>query len=128
MSSELFKMLNIIFDNWERFFYTYLDEDRPKFLSADVAYALAMKILGIQDECTWNNMTELPTFVHMKSKVQNIKEDLLGEEWEKYIPAYLTDQGQLLVNGFLQTHPFHYHRKDWLTDRVVKKLEDRLDA
>jgi hypothetical protein len=128
MSAELFKMLNIIFDNWERFFYLYLDEERPKFFSADVAYALAIKILGLESECTWDSFREYPSFVHMKSRVQNIKDELLTEEWEKHIPTYYTAQGQLLVNGFLQTLPFHYHRKEWLTDAVIEKLEQRMET
>ena len=50
-TAELFNMVELIFENWERFFYEYLDETRPKYLSGDVAYALAIKILGIENEC-----------------------------------------------------------------------------
>src|SRR5690606_37169875 len=51
LTAELFEMVEIIFSNWERFYYNFLDENRPKRLSGDVAYALAIKILGIDNEC-----------------------------------------------------------------------------
>ena len=72
LATRLFALNEIIFNNWERFYYEYLDESRPKFLSADVAYALSMKILGIEDECTNPHLVGAPTFVHMKSFIQGV--------------------------------------------------------
>ncbi len=123
---ELFNLLNTIFDNWERYFYLYLDKDRPKFLSADVAYALAIKILGIEEDCTWNTIKEFPTFVHMKSKIQNIPIKDITEEWEQHIPTYHIPNGELFIGNFVQTLPFHYHRKEWLTDTIIANLEKRV--
>jgi hypothetical protein len=123
---ELFQLLNDIFDNWERYFYLFLEESRPKFLSADVAYALAIKILGAKEDCTWDSVTEFPTFVHMKSYVQKIPEKLITEDWEQHIPSCYTPQGELIVGNYEQTLPFHYHRKEWLTDAIISKLEKRV--
>ena len=122
LAAELFKLTEIIFNNWERFFYDYLNETRPKHLSGDVAYALAMKILGIEDECSLSNL-DIPSFVHMKSKLQNIPEKYLTEDWTQHIPTYFTKEGTLKIGNFQQDLPFHYQIKEWLTDDIIKKLE-----
>jgi len=127
MASEIFKLTEIIYQNWERFYYDFLDETRPKHVSGDVCFALAVKILGIENECT-SNLESMPTFVHMKSFVQNIPNKMLSEIWTEHIPTYFTYDGQLKVNNFAQILPFHYHRKEWLSDDIIAKLEGKLDG
>ena len=125
LTAELFKMIELIFQNWERFFYNYLDETRPKNLSGDVAYALAIKLLGIEKEC-FGNSNLVPSFVHMKSMLQNIDEKYLTEDWTKHIPTYFADNGTFKIGNFEQTLPFHYQIKSWLTDDMISILEKRL--
>lgn len=124
LAAELFSLIEIIFNNWERFYYDYLDENRPKFLSGDVAYALAIKILGIEDECF--SRLDFPTFVHMKSHLQGIKEDQITDDWTLHIPTYFQKDGRFKVGNYQQKHPFHYHVKTWLTDSMITTLEERV--
>lgn len=124
-SAELFKMTEYIFNNWERFSYEYMDENRPKNLSGDVAYALAIKILGMETEC-FGNLDSLPTFVHMKSHLQGIDEKLIGEDWTAHIPTYFHEDGTFKIGNYQQTLPFHYHVKEWLTDSMISTLENRI--
>lgn len=124
LTAELFKLVELIFQNWERFFYNYLDETRPKVLSGDVAYALAIKLLGIEKEC-FDQSTLLPSFVHMKAHLQNIDEKFLTEDWTKCIPTYFTDEGTFKIGNYEQTLPFHYQIKEWLTDDMISILEKR---
>lgn len=121
LAAELYSLIEIIFNNWEKFYYEYLDETRPVRLSGDVAYALAIKILGIQDECFAN--TGLPTFVHMKSHLQDIKPELISEDWTRHIPTYFSNDGSFTVGNYKQTVPFHYHVKSWLTNSMITTLE-----
>ena len=107
-------------NDWEKIYAKYLDATRPTWLSADVAYALAMKILDITDLCT--APLDVPTFVHMKSRIQNFQ-NLADEDWTKYIPTYFTDDCKLKIGNYQQYYPFHYHVKEWLTDDIVNKLE-----
>jgi hypothetical protein len=123
LSAELFKMTEYIFNNWERFYYNYLDENRPKNLSGDVAYALAIKILGIENEC-FGNLESMPSFV--KSHLQNIKEELISEDWTTNIPTYFADDGSFKIGNYQQTIPFHYQIKHWLTDEMIQILEKRV--
>lgn len=121
-TAELFKMIEIIFNNWERFFYEFLDQTRPKHLSGDVAYALAIKLLGIENEC-FGNLDSMPSFVHMKGHLQNISEKFISEDWTKHIPTYFKEDGSFKIGNYAQSLPFHYHIKDWLTDSMIDKLE-----
>jgi hypothetical protein len=126
-TAELFALVEIIFNNWERFFYEHLDEFRPRHLSGDVAYALAIKILGIEDDC-FGHITNMPTFVHMKSNVQNIDEQFISDDWTINIPTYFRDDGGFKIGNYEQTLPFHYHIKHWLTDNMITILENRVIA
>jgi hypothetical protein len=122
MSAEVFKMTEFIFQNWEKFYYDYLDETRPKTLSGDVAYALAVKILGVEDEVI-SKSELLPSFVHMKGHLQNINERFITEKWCDHIPTYFKEDGTFKVGNYEQTLPFHYHVKDWLTQDKIDILE-----
>jgi hypothetical protein len=122
---ELFRLIDIIFNNWEEFFYEFLDETRPKHLSGDVAYALAIKILGMENEC-FDKSELLPSFVHMKSFLQNIDETLLTENWPLHFPTYFGTDGKFKIGNFQQVLPFHYHVKTWLTDDMITTLESNV--
>lgn len=122
-SLELFKMVEYIFNHWERFYYEFLDVNKPEFLSGDVAYALAMKIMGIENECCDVLNTEFPTFVHMKSKLQNEHCRYLSNNWTDNLPTYISDLFNMKIGMFRQLVPFHYTFKNWLTDDIINKLE-----
>jgi len=124
-AAELYKMVEYIFNNWERFYYNYLDENRPKNLSGDVAYALAVKLLGIENEC-FSPYPEAPTFVHMKGHLQGINEKYIEEDWTKSIPTYFHSDGTFKIGNYQQVYPFHYHIKSWLTDEMIEILEERV--
>ena len=123
-TSELFTLVEQIFNNWESFFYEFLDDTRPTHLSGDVAYALAIKILGIAHEVSCPNSTHLSTFVHMKSMIQKVDIKYLEEDWTISIPTYMDNKGNIKIGNFKQSDPLHYHIKTWLTDEMINKLED----
>jgi len=125
LAAELFDFIEIIFNNWERFFYTFLDETRPRNNSGDVAYALAIKLLGIEDQC-FGSLDSVPSFVHMKGHLQNISEHLISEDWTKHIPTYFKEDGTFKIGNYEQTLPFHYQVKEWLTDDMINILERRV--
>lgn len=125
LAGELFKLIDIIFNNWEHFFYTYLDETRPRNLSGDVAYALAIKLMGIESEC-FGNINSVPSFVHMKSHLQDINEKYMSDDWTKNIPTYFSSDGTFKIGNYQQAIPFHYQVKEWLTDDMISILERRI--
>lgn len=122
-ATELFKMIQIIFENWERFYFKYMPKGKPDWLSADVAYSLAIQLLGIEDKCTMDHIKDLPTFVHMKSFVQNIPTSEIEEDWTKSIPTYYKSYKDFKIGNFQITHPFHYVQKDWMTKDKIQQME-----
>ena len=124
LSAELFAMTEIVFQHWKRFFYKYMPNGKPDFLSGDVAFALAMQLLGIEHECTQTNIDTVPTFVHMKSHVQNIHGVNIHDEWTKSLPVYYKKYSDFKVGNFQQTLPFHYVHKNWITDDMIKQMEN----
>ena len=123
LASELFAMNEIIFQNWQRFFFKYMPKGKPEFLSGDVAFALAMKLLGIEHECTRENIDTVPTFVHMKSHIQNVPTSLIDENWSNTLPTYYRSYKDFHIGNFAQHLPFHYVEKDWLTSNMIKQME-----
>lgn len=124
---ELFKLAEMIFNNWERFFYDFLEpEHRPRLVSTDVVFALAAKILDYGALNKTPNLN-IPTFVHMKSQLQNWPDDqFMIEDWTKIVRSYFGRDGSLIVGNYKQHLPFHYHVKDFLTDRIIGIMEKRL--
>ena len=124
---EFFDLIEQITHNWEMFSYEFLDNTRPAKFSTDVAYALALKIIDNFGEYD-TGIETCPTFVHMKSRLQNWNLGELDENWMKYVGTYFTPELNLKVDLQTQYYPFHYHLKEFLTDEILDFLEDRVDA
>lgn len=126
ISYSVFKMVEAITKNWKEFFDHYLPNEKPRMFSTDVAFALAVKILGISSEVTQDHFLEIPTFVHMKSYIQNIDDEYLSDNWVDHIPYSVDDTGMFRIGNFNQYLPLHYHIKSCLTDDILQKLEKKL--
>lgn len=124
LAAELFAMIEIIFKHWQRFYHKYIPSNPPKHLSGDVAYALAMQILGIEHLCTKENVENVPTFVHMKSHIQNIPHSNISKKWTDTLATYYQSYKYFKIGNFQQHYPFHYHEKDWLTKDMIEQLEN----
>lgn len=128
MVHEIFDLTREITQNWGTFFDEFLPENKPRFFSTDVAFALAIRILGLENEVTNNHCKYLPTFLHMKSYVQNIPDAYLTEDWTKHISSSFSDDCILKIGNYTQKVPVHYHIKEWLTDSIIRKLERKVYA
>jgi hypothetical protein len=124
---ELFALAEHIFNNWERYFYEFLlPEHRPRIVSTDVVFALAAKILNYTELNVLPSM-DIPTFVHMKSKLQEWPDDqFMSETWTNMIPHYFNKSGDLKIGNYSQILPFHYHVKDFITDKIIDRMERKL--
>lgn len=124
LAKELFDMAELIFQNWEHFSYTFMEEPRPKKAATDEVFALAIKLIGGEDTCI-NPAREFPNFVHMKTKLQNW-DPAIPEHWLQSIGVYFTDELQLKIGNFRQLAPVHYHLKEFLTDDMLSLYEAKL--
>lgn len=103
---------------WYHFFQYF-----PTHVSGDLAFAIAMKIMGREKEYTASH--RFPTFVHMKIMDQGLKTQIPDVNWDEILPWSLSDDLTLMVAGHIQRAPFHYHVKSFLSDEVIHKLEAR---
>jgi hypothetical protein len=127
-SFELFKLAEHIFNNWQRYFFEFLEaEYRPDFVSTDVVFAIAMKILDIPNN---RSHIDVPTFVHMKTQLQKWHLDRnapeIPEEWNQVVQTYFNADCELKIGNYTQTMPFHYHVKDFMTDEMIATMEKKL--
>lgn len=118
LSKSYFEIVNIIFNNWEIFFNLLEEKYRPNFLSADIAYAIAYKILALPDY----SYLSIPTFTHMKSQLQNIGN--IKEEWTKHLNVFINDNLDIKINNYIQSYPLHYHDKNFLTKELIESYEN----
>jgi hypothetical protein len=77
----------------------------------DVCAALTAKILDCEHRIVNPNVAN-PTFVHMKSKVQNW--NISPNNWQRNISAYLDDDCDLKIGNYRQYGIFHYTEKDFI--------------
>jgi len=120
LAEEFWTLVEIIAKNWQEFYNKFLPNYKPTHLSIDVVFALAVKILDIQDRTT--TTFEYPTFVHMKSKVQNWHN--ATDNWMDYGGVYLNRQGSLKISNYQQNGIFHYTEKKFLNTHVEYVYEN----
>ena len=61
------------------------------------------------------------TFIHMKSRIQGWTEPT--DSWMQSVAVYFDDACELKIANYRQQGVFHYTEKDFLTDKIVSKLE-----
>ena len=119
LAKHFWKMVEIIVKNWKEFYNKYVPESKPKNLSIDIAFALAVKIMGIEDEVF--SSFEYPTFTHMKSRDQGWQ--TFTDDWTDHAGVYMNDKCQLKIGNYQQTGIFHYTEKKFLNDDKTLKYE-----
>lgn len=121
-----FNNLEIVFKNWQKFYDIFLTEDTPKFVSMDVCAAITLKLLDYV-HLTTNTKSSIPTFVHMKSYVQNWS--ISSNKWTRTISAYLNDKCELKIGNHQQHGIFHYTEKDFIkATRAKQKYKELLNG
>ena len=119
-AKAFFILLELIVTNWELFYTEFAKERYQKWCSIDLCAAIACKILGLETEIT--NPNSFITFTHMKTHAQNWH--VIPEYWTKVIGSYLQNNGTLMLGNFVQTNVLHYVENEFLTDKIIKKLEN----
>lgn len=122
---EFYTWLEIVMKNWEDFYTQHLDSNIPDHLSVDVACAIVAKILDCTEKIT-TNAECAPTFVHMKTKVQNWNR--FNNNWKDYVGIYFDNDCRLKIGNYQQTKLFHYTDKLFVNDNIVSKLRKKLNV
>lgn len=124
---ELFRMIEIIMTHWNVYYDKFLKGVGQNWMSADLAYALAIRLLDLEDEVCDYDIKDVPTFVHMKSFIQNIPYHKVSNDWTQNITSQLSNDLKVRVANFEQSLPFHYVEKSWMTDNKISQYERFLD-
>lgn len=120
-----FKMAERIFSDWKTFYNEFFGVYNPGYVSTDHVYALAAKLLGIDNE-VFSKDVEVPKFVHMKYELMNWERKTKDRNWIDNVAVYLNDDLELKVGNYKQVLPFHYHEKKFLTDEMIRKYEGKV--
>ena len=121
LAHQFFEAAEMIFKRYKEFSTVTLDKSRPMWPDTDTVYAMAVKLLEIEQFVLRRHHC-LPTFVHMKSELQNWM-SFNSYDWTNQINATLTDNLELKINMCKQNLPFHYHVKSFITEEIIGKYE-----
>jgi hypothetical protein len=119
MSSEFFSMGRYIIKNQDVFANLYL-KHRPNIVGTDEAFALAAKILDIQDQISYK--LDFPKIVHLKPMVQNWPWQ--SDRVTDHVGFYFNEEAQLKIGNYKQDSIIHYVEKDLMTDEYINILEE----
>jgi len=120
VARDFFELGRQIIKNPVEFTNAFLAEHKPKILGTDEAFALAAKILDIQDQIAYP--LEFPRVVHMKPMIQNWPWP--ADLWSDHIGFYLNKKAELKLGNYQQLDIVHYVEKDKINTEMISILED----
>ena len=119
-AKEFYSWVEVITNNWELFYGKFVSEHYPDRASMDITAALAAKVMDVTEQVT-NTQHDPVTFIHMKSRIQGWSQPT--DSWMQSVAVYFDDLCKLKIANYQQQGVFHYTEKDFLTDKIVSKLE-----
>lgn len=124
-SHIIFKGVEHININWPVFYKEFSgNHGRPSGFSTDSALGMSIRLFG--DDDNYRDRITIPSFIHMKSGVQDWNTAGITEDWTKHVTTYFTPDCELIVGNYKIKDIFHYHIKSWLTDDMIYKMEKKL--
>jgi hypothetical protein len=120
---DFYKMLEFVVHNWQACYGKFTPLSYQNWVSMDVSAAISILLLDMESQVTNDNIDF--TFVHMKPNAQSWSP--VPSSWVSTSNYYVTDDLELYINQFKQTEIFHYTEDKFLTEQVIKFLEDKYD-
>lgn len=117
---DFFTLGRYIIKNPTEFSNLFLTKYKPKVLGTDEAFALSAKILGIENEITYD--LEFPRVVHLKPMIQGWPWP--ANKWSDHVGFYFNRQGNLKIANYQQNDIVHYVEKDKINQEVIGVLEE----
>lgn len=117
---NFYKVLEFICNNWEGCYDIFAPNYYQKWLSMDLASAIAIEIMGIHQEAL--DVLNPMRFVHMKVPLQDWPVGV--DSWQDIVPFVLNERGDLIVGNIKQQGVFHYVEKDFMTTELIEQLEE----
>ena len=120
---NFFKWLELIVQNWSKFYIEHLKNHQQSFCSLDVSAALALKF--IDKENIYTSPNSVLTFTHMKPAIQEWKNIPL--KWTSVLSSYMSEDCTLKVGNYQQHGLFHYVEEEFLENDFILKLRNKYD-
>jgi len=117
---DFYKTLEFVVNNWQTTYSKLTPKAKQRWLSMDVSASIALKILGMDDVAVQPLLDT--AFVHMKPNIQSWP--ALYDSWVKGCDYYFNDEFEFFINQFKQQGILHYVEDEFLTDDIVKYLEE----
>ena len=122
-SVEFFKLSKRIVENYNNLGNSVLAGNVYSVPDTDVIFSIASTISKFcNSNIGFTTKIGYPTFTHMKQHINNFKND----DWRDACHWTLTDDMIFCVNGYAQTRPFHYFHKDFCTQELLSRYEQRI--
>lgn len=122
VAKQFFSLNRYIIKNKTEFSNVYFSKFKPKIVGTDEAFSLAAKILGIDDEISYD--LEFPKVVHMKPMIQDWPWP--ADSWTDHVGFYFNEKNQIKIGNSQQYDILHYTDKTIMTDEIVSLLEEKL--
>ena len=121
---EFYKVLEFVCNNWEACYDIYAPDYYQKWLSMDLASAIALEITGMHDQAI--DKCDPLNFIHMKTPLQDWPTGV--DSWQDMVPYILNSKGELIVGNIKQTKLFHYAEKNFVSKSLIARLEELANA
>lgn len=115
IADKFFALLEIVVDDWKKFYNIYLKDNKPSHVSIDVCSAIAYDLLDLYVP----RNSDIVNFVHMKLHAQNWENT--NEQWQQKVDWYMNNK--LKVGNFTQHGIFHYTEKDFC-DKILQRYKE----
>lgn len=121
-AKDFFNLNRYIIKYPNQFSNHYLSKFKPEIVGTDEAFALSAKILGIEDDISFN--LDFPKILHMKPMVQNWPWP--ADKVTNHLGFYFNKDNQIKIGNYYQPDIIHYVEKDIITDEIISLQENKL--
>jgi hypothetical protein len=122
ISRDFFILNRYIIKHKIEFTNSYFSKFKPKVIGTDEAFALSAKILGIEDEISFD--LEFPKVVHMKPMIQDWPWP--ADSWTNHVGFYFNKNNEIKIGNSRQHDILHYVDKSIITDEIISLQEEKL--
>lgn len=122
-AKEFYAWMELVMNNWELFYGTYVKEQYPGRPSIDVTAAVVAKILDCDTEIT-NKSSKFPSFTHMKSMIQGWDDP--KPSWQNCVGTYINRDCEIKLGNHKQTGILHYTENNFVTPEIINRYRNKL--
>jgi len=113
VSSEFFKMLDPVLQNWRSVYVNLIKENKPEYFNLNLCINIAIKLLGLE---LYNNDMFKYTFISLENV--DLDDNDLPEDWTRYLSCWVKDRKVKINNHQLNDLVF-YNSSTFIDEEVL---------